>query len=54
MVSEVIDMGVIALSLADSTGMANPNSIKQLLEKPSHFVKTPLWFFICTTLGDLE
>lgn len=33
MVSEVIDMGVIALSLADSTGMANPNSIKQALEK---------------------
>ncbi len=33
MVSDVIDMGVIALSLADSTGMANPNSIKQLLEK---------------------
>ena len=33
MVSEIIDMGVIALSLADSTGMANPNSIKQLLEK---------------------
>ena len=33
MVSDVIDMGVIALSLADSTGTANPNSIKQLLEK---------------------
>lgn len=33
MVSEIMNMGVVALSLADSTGMANPNSIKQLLEK---------------------
>ncbi len=33
MVSEIMNMGVVALSLADSTGMANPISIKQILEK---------------------
>ncbi|MFQ5330476.1 MAG: hydroxymethylglutaryl-CoA lyase [Thermodesulfobacteriota bacterium] len=33
MVAAVIDMGVVALSLADSTGMANPHSIKRILEK---------------------
>ena len=33
MAKTVIDMGVVALSLADSTGMGNPVAIKRLLEK---------------------
>ena len=33
MAKTVLDMGVVALSLADSTGMGNPVAIERLLEK---------------------
>ncbi len=52
MVSAVIDMGVVALSLADSTGMANPNSIKWLLEKVLPICNdTPLVLHLHDTRG---
>jgi|TARA_Y100000310_G_scaffold253669_1_gene260580 hydroxymethylglutaryl-CoA lyase len=52
MVSKVIDMGVVALSLADSTGMANPNFIKQLLENVLPICKdTPVVLHLHDTRG---
>ncbi len=51
-VSAVIDIGSIALSLADSTGMANPNSIKWLLEKVLPICNnTPLVLHLHDTRG---